>query len=426
MSSQSAAFMSYVRFNDQHDDGQLTQFRERLSAEVRAQTGEEFLIFQDRNDIAWGQAWQQRINEALDAATLLLVIITPSFFRSAPCRAELERFLARERELGRQDLVLPVYYVSTPQLDDPLQRDTDELARLVASRQLAEWRELRFEPITSPEVRKAVALLATRMRDTFRLALPGASPASGSHGQAAAGSPKADRSTRLSELMQRSVLDTALLTDFLEAAGQADASVSPLLQRLARREIERVTWLMRQLPARGEISYNGEDREWLLGLTEEAEHSIDAISLSTADAGTRGLDGGLWTSDLGTRYLTLQRAATDRQVSIRRIFVFENEDLARDETFVKMIQMQRAVGVDVRLLHYQLIAEWLQTMISDFIIFDGAVSYEMTESTTYYLGGSRPTMVRTLLTPMPARVRDLENKFKQLWAAADPYQEVPG
>ncbi len=49
--------------------------------------GEEFAIFQDRNDIAWGQNWQQRIDEALDAVTLLLVIITPSLFRSPPCRA---------------------------------------------------------------------------------------------------------------------------------------------------------------------------------------------------------------------------------------------------------------------------------------------------------------------------------------------------
>jgi F-box protein 11 len=28
MPGQPAAFMSYVRFNDQHDDGQLTQFRD--------------------------------------------------------------------------------------------------------------------------------------------------------------------------------------------------------------------------------------------------------------------------------------------------------------------------------------------------------------------------------------------------------------
>src|SRR5215469_4301240 len=105
MAGEPAAFMSYVRFNDQHDDGQLSQFRARLAAEVRAQTGEEFVIFQDRNDIAWGQNWQQRIGEALDAVTLLLVIITPSLFRSPPCRAEFQKFLERESGLGRADLI---------------------------------------------------------------------------------------------------------------------------------------------------------------------------------------------------------------------------------------------------------------------------------------------------------------------------------
>jgi hypothetical protein len=134
MDKQPAAFMSYVRFNDQHDDGQLTQFRERLSAEIRGQTGDEFPIFQDRTDIAWGQNWQTRIDESLDAVTLLLVIITPSFLRSPACRAEVEHFLARERQLGRQDLILPVYYVSTPELDEPERRDADELARVLAAR----------------------------------------------------------------------------------------------------------------------------------------------------------------------------------------------------------------------------------------------------------------------------------------------------
>ena len=166
VSRQPAAFMSYVRFNDQHDDGQLTQCRERLAAEVRAQTGKDFLIFQDRNDIAWGQNWQTRINETLDAVTLLIPIITPSFFRSPPCREELERFLDRERTLGRGDLILPVYYISTLDLDDPERRSADELAQVVATRQYADWRELRFEPFTSPVVGKALAQLASRMRDT--------------------------------------------------------------------------------------------------------------------------------------------------------------------------------------------------------------------------------------------------------------------
>jgi hypothetical protein len=239
----------------------------------------------------------------------------------------------------------------------------------------------------------------------------------------AAGFRKIERSAQLSELMERSVFDTALLTDFLETAGEADANVSPLLQRLARREIERVTWFVRQLPVGSEIAYDGEDREWLLGLTVEAQHSIDAISLSTVDAGWRGFDGGLWTSDLGTRYLELQREAIGRHVAIRRIFVFENEDLARDETFLRITQMQRDVGVDVRMLDHQIIPEWLQSMIFDFIVFDGAVSYETTPATTFN-AGSRPAIVRTLLAPMPARVRDLESQFEQLWAAADPERQI--
>jgi len=166
------AFMSYVRFDDLHDDGLLSQFRDRLAAEVRAQTGREYAIFQDRNDVAWGQNWQQRIDEALDAVTLLLVIITPSLFRSPACRAEFGRFLERERALGRSDLILPVYYIGAQEIDDPELRQSDEMAAVLASRQFADWRELRFEPFTSPVVRRAVAQLASRIRDASRLPTP--------------------------------------------------------------------------------------------------------------------------------------------------------------------------------------------------------------------------------------------------------------
>jgi len=157
---QPLAFMSYVRFEDEHQDGGLTVFRERLSAEVRVQTGEEFPIFQDRNDIKWGQNWKERIEESLDEVTFLIPMITPSFFNSPPCRDELEKFLEREKELSRKDLILPVYYVDCPMLNDEAKRVTDELVEVVAERQYAEWRDLRFEPFTSPQVGKRLAELA--------------------------------------------------------------------------------------------------------------------------------------------------------------------------------------------------------------------------------------------------------------------------
>ena len=176
MSGEPAAFMSYARFNDVHDDGQLSQFRERLAAEVRAQTGREFVIFQDRADIAWGQNWRQRVEETLDVVTLLLVVITPGFFGSRECRAEVARFRERERELGRSDLILPVYYISAQEIDDPVARESDELAQVLASRQFADWRELRFEPFTSPLIHKSIAQLASRLRDTFWQPGPPACP----------------------------------------------------------------------------------------------------------------------------------------------------------------------------------------------------------------------------------------------------------
>jgi WD40 repeat protein len=185
MSGEPAAFMSYARFNDSHDRGQLSQFRERLASEVQAQIGREFVIFQDRADIAWGQNWRQRIEETLDVVTLLLVIITPGFFNSTECREELARFLGRERVLGGSDLILPVYYISAREMDDPVVRESDELARALASRQFADWRELRFEPFTSPRVRRAIAQLASRMRDTFWQQTPIQGRPTGSRGHQA-------------------------------------------------------------------------------------------------------------------------------------------------------------------------------------------------------------------------------------------------
>jgi hypothetical protein len=69
MTKQPIAFLSYVRADDEHEGGRLSQFRELLGREVRMQTGEEFPIFQDRNDIKWGQNWKQRLDDSLDAVT---------------------------------------------------------------------------------------------------------------------------------------------------------------------------------------------------------------------------------------------------------------------------------------------------------------------------------------------------------------------
>jgi len=161
------AFMCYARFDDEHDDGQLTQFRRRLAAEMRAQTGHDFTIFQDREDIAWGENWSDVIDGALETVALLLVIITPGLFRSEASRTEISRFLQRERQLGRSDLILPVYYITAREIEAPPAQRTDPLAKLLSSRQYVDWRNMRFEPVTSPLALRTIAELASRMTSAF-------------------------------------------------------------------------------------------------------------------------------------------------------------------------------------------------------------------------------------------------------------------
>jgi parallel beta-helix repeat protein len=160
--------MSYVRLDDKYEEGRLTELRERLESEVKMQTGRPFPIFQDREDIRWGQNWKLRIGDSLDAATFLIPIVTPSFFESDACREELRTFLERESELGRADLVLPIYYVGVPALEDPEREGEDQLVDALRLREWADWRDLRFEAPSSPAVARKFVQLALQIRETLQ------------------------------------------------------------------------------------------------------------------------------------------------------------------------------------------------------------------------------------------------------------------
>jgi F-box protein 11 len=172
MSKYPVGFWSYVRADDEHDRGYLSTFRIRLSGEVYAQTGEMFDIFQDREDIGWGANWEDRINDCIDAGMFLICIITPRFFKSDGCRNELERFIAREKELGRHDLILPIYYITCPMLEDAGKRGADPLMQLISARNYVDWRDLRFESLDSQEAKRKLAEIATDIRKALETRLP--------------------------------------------------------------------------------------------------------------------------------------------------------------------------------------------------------------------------------------------------------------
>jgi cobaltochelatase CobT len=101
-------FFSYSREDDEDSGGRLSQLRERIQAELRSQLGrtrKEFKLWQDKSAIAHGKLWEEEIKSAIAEAVFFIPIVTPTAVRSEHCKFEFEAFLAREKELGRNDLV---------------------------------------------------------------------------------------------------------------------------------------------------------------------------------------------------------------------------------------------------------------------------------------------------------------------------------
>lgn len=155
-----AAFLSYAHRDDKHHGGAITQLSVALSGAIGVAIGDDFEIFQDRKDIAWGHHWPSKLEHGLAGSRFLIAILSPSFFNSEYCRKELTEFLAIEQAAGRNDLILPIYYVPSPLIENPLKRDMDPLAKAIAQRQYADWRDLRHLPFTEPKVRRKLDSLA--------------------------------------------------------------------------------------------------------------------------------------------------------------------------------------------------------------------------------------------------------------------------
>lgn len=168
MAAAARAFLSYTRIDDEFFGGAITALRKLLELGVQVVTGErDFSIFQDIEGIELGQRWQERLDEAVEEATFLIPIMTPSFFKSAACHDELKKFLAHERSLNRNDLILPIYYVTAPILERAELLKEDPVAQEISKRQRFDWREqadlAATDPIIRTSVRKLAAAIAPAM-----------------------------------------------------------------------------------------------------------------------------------------------------------------------------------------------------------------------------------------------------------------------
>lgn len=160
------AFLSYTRFDDRK--GKISEFRTCLSEAVEEISGHPFNIFQDIEGIGLGEKWQGVLDEMLDQARFFIPLLTPKFFNSEPCRDELTKFLDLEHKTGRQDLVLPIYWITCSLLEEGHLKAKDELAQALDERQRWDWRGLRLEAFESKEVQRDLLALGAEIERARR------------------------------------------------------------------------------------------------------------------------------------------------------------------------------------------------------------------------------------------------------------------
>jgi hypothetical protein len=222
-----------------------------------------------------------------------------------------------------------------------------------------------------------------------------------------------------SRMIEQSSLESDLLNEFLRHAGRLGDRHPDLVRRLAQQEVQRVSRLLRSLGAGEEVYYDGEDREYLLALARGARRSIVATSLVTVDAGGKGFENGLWLTDLGARYLEIQRAAARRGVVIRRIFVFDVPEFASDPNFLRVQKLQREAGVEIRGIDELNTPEHLKDHVSDFIVFDDVLAYETTRASRI-AHAIQPVIITTRITQEKHRLDSHRERFEELWRSARP------
>jgi hypothetical protein len=150
-------FFSYSREDDQGSRGALSALRDAIQNELSAQLGRsqtDFRIWQDKATIPLGALWEREIDEGIKQAAFFIPIITPRALRSQNFAFEFKTFLDREAELGRDDLVFPILYISVPTLEDEKLWRDDPVLKIVGTRQYLDWRELRHHDANTIEVRQ--------------------------------------------------------------------------------------------------------------------------------------------------------------------------------------------------------------------------------------------------------------------------------
>lgn len=228
-----------------------------------------------------------------------------------------------------------------------------------------------------------------------------------------------NEATELFNLLEKSALQAPLVTQLVRNSTLIRPGSPPLIYGLAQQELARTSRFLKELGDGTVVTYDGEDRDWLLALAGCVERTVDAISMTTVDAGA-GFDRGLWSTDLGKRYLRAQsEAVQERGVRIRRLLVLDQEVEKDSASLHQLCRRHTEAGIEVRLIEPREVPVSLQTELFDYAVFDVSVSYQLSSGTWTTDDGS-PIIVGTRLILQAEELERRVKNFEKLWRLARP------
>lgn len=232
---------------------------------------------------------------------------------------------------------------------------------------------------------------------------------------------KVNHATQLVAQLETAGLTSVAVTGLIENAANISPEAPQLVRAFVQLEVDRVSELLRGLSI-NEATYDGEDQDWLLNLTRCAVRTIDAVSIPEVDSAASTFHS-FWHSHLGRRYMDVQRQAIRRGVTIRRVFVTTQDEMADDALLQRICRFQADSGIEVRLLYPSAVPEEIRGQITDFILFDDKLSYETTPL-PHVDRGDVPMILSSHLELREDKLKERVTRYRNIWASARPWSEI--
>lgn len=160
-------FLSYAR-SDEENLNFIDSFKKSIVYNVFSHSNIKIKVFLDTDSIEWGEDWQQKIESEVNAATVFMPLLSPTYIGRENCRKEFFGFYQTANKLGVTELILPVLLFDCSDLFV-----SDSLDELVNTCSRLNWESIAeaiMEGDGSPEWRKTMARLAQRFTNAYRKA----------------------------------------------------------------------------------------------------------------------------------------------------------------------------------------------------------------------------------------------------------------